>query len=61
MSLMLSKTYQTLRSAQGVSDERAREVAEEIAGFDRRSVRVEIMLALVLTGVAALVIDAFFT
>ena len=61
MSIMLSKTYQALRSAEGVSDELAREASEEIAGFDKRPVRVEVMLTLILTGVAALVIDAFFS
>jgi len=57
--VMLSKTYAALRSAQGVSDEQALEASEEIASFDRRLLRLEIMLGLVLTGVFALVVRAF--
>ena len=46
MSVTLSKTYDALRSASGVSDEQAREAAEEIAAFDSRLLRVEIKLNL---------------
>ena len=49
MSVMLSKTYDALRSASGVSDEQAREAAEEIAAFDSRLLRVEIKLNLLIT------------
>ena len=48
MSVMLSKTYDALRSASGVSDEQAREAAEEIAAFDSRLLRVEIKLNLLI-------------
>lgn len=48
MSVMLSKTYDALRSASGVS-EQAREAAEEIAAFDSRLLRVEIKLNLLIT------------
>ena len=49
MSVMLSKTYTAFRSASGVSDEQAREAAEEIAAFDSRLLRVEIKLNLLIT------------
>ena len=56
MSLMLSKTYDALRAADGVSEEQARAAAEEIAAFDTRLVRVEIKLNLLITlGVSTLV------
>lgn len=35
MAVMLSKTYDALRDA-GASDEKARDAAEEIAGFENR-------------------------
>ena len=59
MPVMLSKTYTALRAAQGVSDEQAREASEEIASFDRRLLRLEIGIGLVLTGVVTLVVKAF--
>ena len=46
MSVMLSQTYDALRSASGVSDQQAREAAEEIAAFGSRLLRVEIKLKL---------------
>ena len=57
---MLSKTYAALKEA-GASDASAREAAEEIAGFERRLVRLEVMVALVLAGVVSLVAKAFIT
>lgn len=67
MAMMLSKTYDAFRAA-GVSEDKAREAAEEIAGFESRLtgleyrlVRLEVMLALVLAGVASLVVKTFFT
>ena len=45
MGMMLSKTY---------------EAAEEIAGFENRLVRLEIMVALILAGVVSLVVKTFF-
>lgn len=52
----------------GASDEKAREVAEEIAGFENRLasienrlIRVEILSTIVLTGVVSLVVKTFFT
>ena len=59
MPVMLSKTYAALRSAEGVSDEQAREASEEIASFDRRLLRLEIMIGLILAGIVALVVKAF--
>ena len=65
MLVMLSKTYEAFKDA-GVSDERAREAAEEIAAFDARLIRVKSKINLVLggiltliLGVAALVMRAF--
>ena len=57
---MLSKTYEALRAA-GAPDDKAREAAEEIAGFENRLTRLEVMLALVLAGVASLVVKTFFS
>ena len=66
MSLMLPKTYDALRAADGVSEEQARAAAEEIATFDTRLVRVEIKLNLLITlsvstlvGIGMLVIRLF--
>lgn len=59
MAMMLSKTYQALRAA-GASEEMARDAAEEIAGFENRLTRLEVMTALILAGVASLVVKAFF-
>ena len=56
---MLSRTYQAFKAA-GVSDEQAREAAEELAGFDARLIRLEVMTALILTGTITLVFKAFF-
>ena len=58
MAIMLSKTYDALLAA-GAPDEKAREAAEEIAGFERRLIRLEVMLALALTGIISLVVKAF--
>ena len=49
MSVMLSKTYDALRSASGVTDEQAREAAEEITAFHSRLLRVDIKLNLLIT------------
>ncbi len=49
MSVMLSKTYDDLRSAGGVSDKQARTAAAETAVFDPRLLRVEIKLNLLIT------------
>lgn len=59
MAMMLSKTYEAFRAA-GAPDDKAREAAEEIAGFENRLTRLEVMLALVLAGVASLVVKTFF-
>ena len=52
----------------GASDEKAREAAEEIAGFENRLssienrlIRVEVLITIVLTGVVSLVVKTFFT
>lgn len=57
---MLSKTYEAFRAA-GAPEEKAREAAEEIAGFESRLTRLGVMLALVLAGVASLVVKTFFS
>ncbi len=55
MSIMLSKTYHAFKAA-GVSDEQAEEAAEELAGYEKRLIRLEVMTALTLTGVTGLVL-----
>ncbi len=45
MSVMLSKTYAALVAA-GAGEDKAREAAEEIAGFDKRLIRLEVMVAI---------------
>ena len=59
MAVMLSKTCDAFKAA-GAPDDKAREAAEEIAGFENRLTRLEVMLALVLAGVASLVVKTFF-
>jgi len=59
MSLMLSKTYEALLAA-GAPEDKAQAAAEEIAGYENRLVRLEVMTALVLAGVVSLIIKAFF-
>ena len=65
MSIMLSHTYDAFKSA-GVPDDKARAASEEIAWFENRLSRIElrltrleIILALVLTGVLSLVLKAY--
>ncbi len=58
MAVMLSKTYEALRAA-GAPENVAREAAEEIAGFDRRLIRLEVIGALTLAGVVSLVLKTF--
>ena len=48
MAVLLSETYSALKEA-GVSDERARAAAEEIAGFEARVVRLEPKMNVVVT------------
>lgn len=66
MSMMLSKTYDALISA-GAPEEKAREAAEELASYDNRFANLEtdmkivkMMLALILAGIASLIVKAFF-
>ncbi|MDE0145187.1 MAG: hypothetical protein OXI53_04990 [Nitrospira sp.] len=40
MAVMLAKTYEALKDA-GASDDKAREAAEEIAGFENRQAAIE--------------------
>ena len=47
MAVLLSETYAALKEA-GVSDDRARAAAEEIAGFDARIVRLEVKMNVVI-------------
>jgi hypothetical protein len=44
MALMLSKTYDALLAA-GAPEEKARDAAEEIAGYENRLVKIETELA----------------
>ncbi len=60
MAMMLAKTYVAFKAA-GVPDDKAREAAEEIAGFENRLTRLEVMVALILAGVVSLIVKAFFT
>ena len=67
MAVMLAKTYEAFRDA-GSSNEKVREAAEEIAGFENRLasienrlIRVEVLITIVLTGVVSLVVKTFFT
>ena len=59
MALMLSKTYEALLSA-GAPAEKAQAAAEEIAGFENRLLRLEIITALILAGVTSLIVKSFF-
>ena len=52
----------------GAPDDKSREAAEEIAGFENRLasienrlIRVEVLITIVLTGVVSLVVKTFFT
>ena len=60
MGIMLSKTYDAFKEA-GVSDEKARVAAEEIASFKYSRTRLEIMTAVILAGTITLVIKAFIS
>lgn len=40
MAVMLAKTYEAFKDA-GASDDKAREAAEEIAGFENRQAAIE--------------------
>ena len=67
MAVMLAKTYEAFKAV-GASDEKAREAAEEIAGFENhlasienRLIRVEVPTTVVLTGVVSLAVKTFFT
>lgn len=59
MAMMLSRTYEAFKAA-GAPDDKARDAAEEIAGFESRLTRLEVMVALVLAGVVSLVVKTFF-
>lgn len=54
MSVTLAKTYTALQEA-GAPDEMAREAVEEIATYERRLMRVEIKMNVLLAGTGALV------
>lgn len=53
MAIMLSKTYDALRAA-GAPDEKARDAAEEIAGFENRLISIDHRLTQVEARVAML-------
>lgn len=59
MAMMLSRTYEAFKAA-GAPEDKARDAAEEIAGFESRLTRLEVMVALVLAGVVSLVVKTFF-
>jgi hypothetical protein len=59
MAVMLSKTYDALVAA-GAPTDKAQAAAEEIASFENRLVRLEVMIALVLAGVLSLVVKTFW-
>ena len=59
MAMMLSRTHEAFKAA-GAPEDKAREAAEEIAGFESRLTRLEVMVALVLAGVVSLVVKTFF-
>jgi hypothetical protein len=65
MALMLSKTYDAVIAA-GTPEDKARGAAEEIAAYETRFAKIEQdlaiikwMLAVVIAGVASLIIKAF--
>lgn len=58
MAIMLSKTYEALKLA-GAPEEVAREAAEEIAGFEKRLIRLEVLVSVTLAGVLTLIVKAF--
>ena len=66
MAMMLSKTYEALKAA-GTPDDKARDAAEEIAGYDNRLVKIEAdltllkwMLGLNLAFSLTLIVKTFF-
>ena len=59
MAMVLSRTYEALKAA-GAPEDKARDAAEEIAGFESRLTRLEVMVAFVLAGVVSLVVKTFF-
>ena len=59
MAMVLSDTYEAFIAA-GVPADMAKKDSEEIAGFPRRLIRLEIMVALILAGMISLVVKAFF-
>jgi len=65
MAIMLAKTFAAFKAA-GVSDAEATAASEEIAGYENRLAKIETdlavmkwMLAVLIAGVATLVIKAF--
>ena len=66
MATMISEVYDALLEA-GASQEKARKAAEAIAGYEQRFNKVETelvlikwMLGVVIAGIAALIVKAFF-
>ena len=65
MAMMLSDTYEAFIAA-GVPADKAKQASEKIAGFyrlvmlDKRLIRLEIIVALILVGMISLVVRAFF-
>ena len=65
MAVMLSKTYEALIAA-GAPEDKAREAAEELAGYEARFAKIETnltvlkwMMGVQIAGVVSLVIKAF--
>ena len=66
MSMMISEVYDALIEA-GASEEKSREAAKAIADFDQRFNRIDselklhrLILTLILGGIIALILKAFF-
>ena len=55
MAVILSKIYQAFLKA-GVPPKEAEEASEEIAGLDRRLIRLEVMSGIIIAGVGYIII-----
>ena len=58
ITVMLSRTYEAF-IASGVPPAKAKKASEEIAGFGRRRIGLEVMIALTLAGTLILLVKAF--
>jgi hypothetical protein len=55
MSMMLSSTYEAFIAA-GTPPDKAKEASEEIAGLDRRLLRLEVLSAITLAGTGYIIV-----